>query len=160
MSRLRIIVFMLALLLTVATVEAQFRASSPSENPLNCGAPAPHSSLPRGEPAPRTAHALHLRNRRPSTTEIIYEAGVTIASIRFRRHDVDGYLSEIRRCVGLTPYFSIPSSARMNTQESASSSSTLARGLPAPWPAFDSKRSRIGRSDDVAACNRAAILRA
>ncbi len=34
------------------------------------------------------------------------------------------------------------------------------RGLPWPWPARVSSRSRTGRPDDVAACRRAAILRA
>src|SRR6185295_1139892 len=63
----------------------------------------------------------------------------------------------LTQCV---PHGSIPSSAKRNVQTSVHSSTVLASGLPWPWPARASTRRSTGRPDVVAACRRAAILRA
>lgn len=52
-----------------------------------------------------------------------------------------------------------PSSWNKNDSMSVVSSISAASGVPMPWPVSWLARRRMGRSDDVAACRRAVILR-
>ena len=73
------------------------------------------------------------------------------------------HLAARRGCsAGAAQRGSEPSCQARKARTSARSSICLVAGLPWPWPAADSTRRRIGRSSpqDVAACSRAAILRA
>src|SRR5262249_1751519 len=60
----------------------------------------------------------------------------------------------------LLPLYGTPNCVNTKLQMSVCSSRVKPRGLPAPWPARVSWRSRIGAAEIDATCSRATILRA